>query len=55
VVRAIERDRAEVVVAPLLQAVGARVGLMAPRVASLLTRGAAAKATERVVKGQRGS
>ena len=53
VVKAVERDRAEVVVAPRRQGLGARLGLIAPRITSRLTRRAAAKATARVVEGQR--
>lgn len=52
VIRAIERNRAEVVVAPRRQGLGARIGHIAPRTASRLTRRAAAKETQRVVEGQ---
>jgi short-subunit dehydrogenase len=52
VVRAIERDRAEVVVAPLLQRLGAGFAHRAPRVSSLLTRQRAGKVADRVVEGQ---
>jgi short-subunit dehydrogenase len=53
VAKAVERDRAEVVVAPRRQGLGARLGLIAPRMTSRLTRRAAAKATAQVVEGQR--
>ncbi len=52
VVRAVERDRAEVVVAPLLQGLGAGVGLRLPRLTSLLTRRSSAKVADKVVEGQ---
>ena len=52
VVSSIERDRAEVVVAPVLQGAGAWIGLRLPRLTSLLTRRSAAKVADQVVKGQ---
>ena len=52
VARSIERDRAEIVVAPLLQRLGAGVGLRLPRLTSRLTRRSSAKAADKVVDGQ---
>ena len=52
VVSAIERDRPEVVVAPVLQGVGAWIGLRLPRLTSLLTRRSSAKVADKVVEGQ---
>ena len=52
VVRAIERNRAEVVVAPLRQGLAAGFGHRLPRLASLLTRRTAGKVADRVVEGQ---
>lgn len=52
VVRAVERDRAEVVVAPLLQSLGAGIAHRRPRLASLMTRRRSAKVADRVVEGQ---
>jgi len=54
VVRAIERDRAEVDVAPLLQRLAAGIGHRRPRLASILTRRSSAKVADRVVAGQAG-
>jgi short-subunit dehydrogenase len=54
VVRAIERDRAELVVAPRRQALAAGLGHRMPRLASLLTRRSSAKVADRVVDGQAG-
>lgn len=51
-VKAIERDRAEVVVAPRRQGAGAHLGHIAPRLTSLLTRRSSAKVADRVVEGQ---
>ncbi len=55
VLKAIERDRAEVVVATALQAAGARFAHVAPRITSLLTRRSSGRIADRVVDGQRGS
>lgn len=52
VIRAIERNRAEVVVAPLRQSLAAGVGHRRPRLASLLTRRSSGKVADRVVEGQ---
>ena len=52
VVRAVERDRAEVVIAPALQSLGAAIGLRLPRLTSLLTRRSSAKVADKVVEGQ---
>ena len=52
VVTAIERNRAEVDVAPVLQRLGAGFALRAPRVASRVTRVGAARVTDKVVEGQ---
>lgn len=54
VIRAIERNRAEVVVAPLRQSLAAGVGHRRPRLASLLTRRSSGKVADRVVEGQAG-
>ena len=51
---AIERNRAEVDVAPLLQRLGAGFALRAPRVASRFTRVSAGRVADRVVEGQEG-
>jgi short-subunit dehydrogenase len=50
VVDAIERDRAEVNVAPVLQRLGAGIAHRRPRLASRLTRRAAGKAADRVIE-----
>jgi short-subunit dehydrogenase len=52
VIEAIERNRAEVVVAPLRQSLAAGFGHRRPRLASLLTRRSAGKVADRVVEGQ---
>jgi short-subunit dehydrogenase len=49
VVRAVERDRAEVDAAPLRTRAAAAVGMRTPRLNSLLTRTAAAKVTDEVI------
>ena len=53
VVKAIERDRAEVTVAPALQRFVAGIGHRRPRLASLLTRRSSAKVADDVIGGQR--
>ncbi len=53
VVTAIERNRAEVQVAPLLQRLGVAIAHRRPGLAARITRGSASKAAERVVEGQR--
>ena len=50
VIDAIESNRAEVNVAPLLQRLGAGIAHRRPRLASRLTRGAAGKAADQVVE-----
>ena len=53
VVRAIERDKMEVAVAPLRQRALAHLGLASPRVAMrAVTGGTARKAADRVAEGQ---
>jgi short-subunit dehydrogenase len=52
VVTAVERNRAEVEVAPLLQRLGARFAHRRPRIASRMTRGRAGRVADRVVRGQ---
>jgi short-subunit dehydrogenase len=52
VVSAIERDRAEVTVAPLLQRLGAGFAHRYPGVAARVTGGGAAKAADRVIEGR---
>ena len=52
VVKAIERDRAEVTVAPALS-VSSRHGHRRPRLASLVTRRSSAKVADKVVASQR--
>lgn len=53
VVKAIERDRAEVTVAPAFQRFVAGIGHRRPRLASLVTRRSSAKVADKVVAGQR--
>jgi short-subunit dehydrogenase len=53
VVKAIERDRAEVMVAPRLQRFAAGVAHRSPRLASLVTRRTSAKVADKVIAGQR--
>ena len=53
VVEAIERDRAEVTIAPLLQRLGAGFAHRYPRVAARATRGSAGKAADRVIDARR--
>ncbi|MBV8928121.1 MAG: oxidoreductase, partial [Mycobacteriaceae bacterium] len=52
VVRAIERDKAEISVAPLRQRVLARLAMMAPEVSGRLAGSTAAKAAEAIAAGQ---
>jgi short-subunit dehydrogenase len=52
VVEAIERDRAEVDVAPLLQRVGAGIAHRWPQLAARVTRANARKVADKVVEGQ---
>ncbi len=55
VVRAIERDKVEVAVAPLQTRALAHIGLASPRVAMLAVRGGtASRAADRVAEGQTG-
>jgi hypothetical protein len=54
VVTAIERDRAEVEVAPMLQRLGVAFAHRRPRIASRVTRGAAGRVAEDVARGQEG-
>jgi short-subunit dehydrogenase len=51
---AIERNRAEVEVAPLLQRLGVAFAHRRPRIASQVTRGTAGRIAEDVARGQRG-
>lgn len=51
---AIERNRAEVVIAPRRQGIAAGFAHHAPRIASLATRRSSAKVADRVVEGQSG-
>jgi short-subunit dehydrogenase len=52
VVDAIERDRAEVEVAPRLQRLGAAIAHRRPRLAARVTRGNAGKVADQVVEGR---
>ena len=52
VVDAIEKDRAEVAVAPLLQRAGVSIAHLQPRLAARVTRGSAGKAADRVIEGR---
>jgi short-subunit dehydrogenase len=54
VVEAIERDRAEVQVAPLLQRLGASFAHRRPHIASRITRRSASQIADRVSEGQTG-
>lgn len=53
VVEAIERNRAEVQVAPLLQRLGTGIAHRRPQLAARVTRGSAAKNAERVIEGHK--
>lgn len=53
VVKAIERDRAEVTVAPAFQRFVAGIGHRRPRLASFVTRRSSAKVADKVIEGQR--
>jgi hypothetical protein len=52
VVRAIERDRSEISVAPLRQRAFARFAMMAPEISGRLGGSAATKAAEAIASGQ---
>ena len=52
VVDAIEKDRAEVAVAPLLQRAGVSIAHLQPRLAARVTRGSAGKVADRVIEGR---
>jgi hypothetical protein len=52
VVRAIERNRSEISVAPLRQRALARFAMLAPEVSGKVAGGAAAKAAEEIARGQ---
>jgi len=54
VVAAIERNRAEVEVAPVLQRLGVALAHRRPRIASRVTRGAAGRVADEVARGQKG-
>jgi short-subunit dehydrogenase len=54
VVDAIERDRAEVAVAPLLQRLGANFAHRRPQIAARMTRGSAGKVADEVNEGRSG-
>jgi NAD(P)-dependent dehydrogenase (short-subunit alcohol dehydrogenase family) len=54
VVAAIERNRAEVEVAPVLQRLGVAFAHRRPRIASRVTRGAAGRVADEVARGQKG-
>jgi short-subunit dehydrogenase len=54
VAHAIERDRAEVEVAPLLQRLGASFAHRRPQIAARVTRGSAGKVADDVIEGRAG-